>query len=208
LKQIDLNNWNRKLLFEHFKNFADPYFSVIVPFDVSNAYENAKSGNYSFFARYLHDCMKSINEVDNLKYRMVNHQVVEYDEIHASPTLMRPDRTFGFSFIKFDEDLNVFINNINKEQDRINKSTELYPPEEYRLDCIHCSAMPWINFTGHKEPVSGQKDSVPKFAFSKAVEIDNKLMMNVAINVNHALVDGYHVSLFSEKFQEYLNHKQ
>ena len=116
--------------------------------------------------------------------------------------------TFGFSFIKFDEDLNVFINNINKEQDRINNSTELYPPEEYRLDCIHCSAMPWINFTGHKEPVSGQKDSVPKFAFSKAVEIDNKLMMNVALNVNHALVDGYHVSLFSEKFQEYLNHKQ
>ena len=42
----------------------------------------------------------------------------------------------------------------------------------------------------------------------KIFEIDNKLIMNVAINVNHALVDGYHVSLFSEKFQEYLNHKQ
>jgi chloramphenicol O-acetyltransferase type A len=84
----------------------------------------------------------------------------------------------------------------------------LYPPEEYRLDCIHCSAMPWFNFAGHKEPVSGHKDSIPKFAFSKAVEIDNKLMMNVAINVNHALVDGYHIGLFSEKYQDYLNHKQ
>ena len=208
MKRIDINNWNRKLLFEHFKNFADPYFSIITPFDVSNAYEVSKLKNYSFFARYLHDCMKALNEVENLRYRMIDDEVVEYNIIHASPTLMRPDKTFGFSFVTYNENLEVFINNINEEQERINKSTALYPPEEYRLDCIHCSAMPWINFSGHKEPVSGQKDSVPKLAFSKAVEIDNKLLMNVAINVNHALADGYHVSLFSEKFQEYLNLKE
>lgn len=195
------------MLFEHFKGFADPYFSLIIPFDVTIAYQSAKDNNYSFFARYLHDCLKALNQIENLRYRMVDDNVVSYEVIHASPTLMRSDKTFGFSFVKYHEDLNVFISNINKEQERINNSAELYPPEEYRLDCIHCSAMPWVNFSGHKEPVSGQKDSVPKLAFSKAVEIDGKLIMNVAINVNHALADGYHVSLYSEKFQEYLNQK-
>ena len=208
MKHIDLNNWNRRLLYEHFKDFADPYFSIITPFDVSNAYKNAQSNGYSFFARYLHDCLKALNEVENFKYRMIDDKVVEYDIIHASPTLMRPDKTFGFSFVKFTESLDGFINNIENEQERINYSTELYPPEEYRLDCIHCSAMPWVSFSGHKEPVSGKKDSVPKLAFSKAVEIDGKLIMNVAINANHALVDGYHVSLFVEKFQENLNLKE
>jgi len=29
--------------------------------------------------------------------------------------------------------------------------------------------------------------------------------MNVSISVNHALVDGYDVGLFSEKFQGFLN---
>ena len=29
--------------------------------------------------------------------------------------------------------------------------------------------------------------------------------MNVGISVSHALVDGYHVGLFVEKFQENLN---
>ena len=48
-------------------------------------------------------------------------------------------------------------------------------------------------------------DSVPKVAFAKAEKIGDKLIMNVAINVNHALVDGYHVALFSDKFQEFLN---
>jgi chloramphenicol O-acetyltransferase type A len=205
LKQIDINTWNRKQLFEHFKGFADPNFAVIIPFDVTSAYEQSKANKYSFFARYLHDCMKAINDVDNLKLRVVDDKIIEYDVIHASPTLMRDDKTFGFSFVRFDGDLNVFINNIKKEQNRINNTPELYPPEEYRSDCIHCSAMRWVNFTGHKEPVSGVFDSVPKLAYAKAVKENGKLTMNVAINANHALVDGYHVSQFAEKFQYYLN---
>jgi chloramphenicol O-acetyltransferase type A len=117
---------------------------------------------------------------------------------------MRSDKTFGFSFIEFEDDLNVFIKNFEVEKDRIQNSTDLFPPRN-GLDCIHCSAMPWLNFTAHKEPVSGGMDTVPKVAFGKADRVDDELIMNVAINVNHALVDGYHVGLFSEKFQAFLN---
>jgi chloramphenicol O-acetyltransferase type A len=46
---------------------------------------------------------------------------------------------------------------------------------------------------------------VPKLAFSKVDKTKSKLIMNVSVSVNHALVDGYHVGLFSEKFQEFLN---
>lgn len=60
-------------------------------------------------------------------------------------------------------------------------------------------------FTKLKEPFSGIFDSVPKVAFSKSSYINNELIMNVSINANHVLVDGYHVGLFSRKFQHYLN---
>ena len=144
--------------------------------------------------------------IDNFKYRIENNEVVQYDEIHASATLMKSDNTFGFSFIKYDEDLNEFIDNLNKEKKRIEKTGELYPPQN-SIDCIYCSALPWVNFLGHKEPVSGQKESVPKFSFSKAIEQNGELIMNVAISVNHALVDGYHIGLFSQAFQNNLNIK-
>ena len=29
--------------------------------------------------------------------------------------------------------------------------------------------------------------------------------MTVAISVNHALMDGYHIGIFNDKFQEFLN---
>ena len=204
MKVIDINTWNRKLHYKHFSALSDPYFSVTIPFNVTNAYKFSKENNVSFFGRYLHDCMKAINAVENFKYRIENDLVVAFDVIHASPTIMRTDNTFGFSFIEFSTDLNSFIKNIEAEKERINSTTDLYPPKN-GLDCVHCSALPWLEFVGHKEPVSGVLDSVPKLAFSKTYKKKSKMMMNVAINVNHALVDGYHVKEFSEKFQEYLN---
>lgn len=204
MKEIDINTWNRKQHYEHFRKLKDPYFGVVIPFNVTKAYQFSKENKISFFAKYLHDCMRTINSIENLKYRIEENKVVAYDAIHASSTILRDDNTFGFSFIDYHEDLNVFIENIEYEKERIKNSTDLFPPKN-GLNCIHCSAMPWLNFSGHKEPVSGTLDSVPKVAFSKMSKQNSELIMNVSINVNHALVDGYHVGLFSDKFQKYLN---
>ena len=204
MKVLDINTWNRKQHYYHFRGLMDPYFAVTMPYNVSKAYQFAKDNNLSFFAKYLHDCMKAINAVKPLKLRVINEDVVEYDVIHASPTIMREDHTYGFSFVDFHKNLEVFIENIESEKLRIKNSTDLYPPKN-GLDCIHCSAMPWVNFTGHKEPISKHFDSVPKLAFSKTHKTGDGLVMNVSISVNHALVDGYDVGLFAEKFQMFLN---
>ena len=57
----------------------------------------------------------------------------------------------------------------------------------------------------HYDRFSGVLDSVPKFVFSKANEVHKELTMHISVSVNHALIDGYHVGLFSDKFQEYLS---
>lgn len=204
MKKIDLNTWNRKQHFEHFSSLEDPTFAVTIPFDVTLAYAFSKQNNLSFFGRYLHDCMKAINTVENLKYRIVDGEIVVFEAIHASPTIMRDDKTFGFSFIDYNENLEVFLKNLESEKKRINNSENLFPLKE-GLNCIYCSAMPWLQFSGHKEPFSRHGISVPKLSFSKAVWQNDTLIMNVSINVNHALVDGYHISLFAEKFQYFLN---
>ncbi len=204
MRIIDLNTWNRKQHYNHFSGLVDSSFAVTIPFDVTKAYEFSKHNKISFFAKYLHDCMKAINEVENLKYRIIDDKIVAYDIIHASPTLARKDNSFGFSFIEFDKNLNVFIENYEAEKERIQNAADLFPPNN-GIDCVYCSAMPWLNFIAHKEPFSGEDNSVPKVAFSKAEKVNDKLIMNVAINVNHALVDGYHIGVFSDKFQFFLN---
>ncbi|KJD32830.1 chloramphenicol acetyltransferase [Tamlana nanhaiensis] len=206
MKIINTDTWERKQIFEHFSSFVDPYFGLVIPFNVSKAYQFSKENNISFFAKYLHDSLKAINAVDNLKLRILDGKVVQYDVINASTTMLRENKTFGFSFFNYDEDLNVFIKNLESEKERINNSNELYPPTN-TLDCIHSSAIPWVNFKGERQPLSGRPDSVPKLAFSKAEKINRELVMNVSIHANHALVDGYHIGQFAEKFQHFLNQK-
>ncbi len=206
MRELDIEEWNRKQHFEFFKQFEDPYFAVTVDFDVTKVYKYSKEQQLSFFPIYLHACMKAINSIDNFKYRVRENKVIVHDVIHASPTIARKDNTFGCSFIKYSHDFKTFYNNFLLEKERVLNSTELFPEEEGDDACIYCSAMPWFNFSGHKEPVLGiHKESVPKLAFGKFVEKEDKLMMPVAIAVNHALVDGYHVGLFVEEFQKNLN---
>ena len=206
MKKIDLTSWNRKQHYHHFNAFTNPYFAVTVPVDMSIAHKKAKANNHSFFAVYLHACMRAVNQTENFKYRIIDDEVFELELIHTSATMLREDKTFGFSYILFSDDFEEFNSSMVNEKERIKNSSELYPPV-YDLNCIHCSALPWFRFSSQKEPFSGLNESIPKFGFSKTYKEGDKLVMNVSISANHALVDGYHVAQFVDKFQEYLNCK-
>ncbi|SDH47549.1 CatA-like O-acetyltransferase [Winogradskyella thalassocola] len=205
MKILDKHTWNRQAHFEFFNTFVDPYFGVTFKVDVTKAYEFSRSNEVSFFVKYLHATMQAINEIENFKYRInASNEVVVFDTIHASATILRPNKTFGFSFINYDENILEFQANFFKEKERIFNSNDLFPPVD-SMGCVHCSSLPWVGFTGHKEPFKGEKDSVPKLAFSKMESIGAKKEMQVAISVNHALVDGYHIGLFNERLQFHLN---
>ncbi|MBE7647494.1 CatA-like O-acetyltransferase [Tenacibaculum finnmarkense] len=205
MQYLDIENWNRKEHFNHFRTLADPTFGLVADVDVSSCYRQAKQQKDSFFVRYLHACMKAINAIDNFKYRIEGNKIAIHKVINVSATIARADTTFGFSFIDFSTDFEVFNANYQQEKKRVLSSDNLFPPK-YSVACVHCSALPWVCFTSHKEPNSGNKnDSVPQFSFGKIKTVNNKKLMPVAINVNHALVDGYHVGQFFDKFQAELD---
>lgn len=205
MRYLDIENWNRRQHFNHFRTLADPTFGIVADVDVSSCYKLAKDKKQSFFIRYLHAAIKAINSVENFKYRIEGDKIAIYEVINVSITIARPDTTFGFSFIEFSTFFDEFNANFQKEKERIFNTTDLFPPK-YSIGCIHCSALPWISFTGHKEPNSGNKDdSVPQLSFGKIKTVNNKILMPVAVNVNHALIDGYHVGQFFHKFQAELD---
>ena len=75
-----------------------------------------------------------------------------------------------------------------------------------RLDVIHYSSIPWVKFTGLTHARSFTfPDSVPKISFGKCANVDGRMVMPVSVNAHHGLVDGLHVGLFFQRFQELLN---
>lgn len=203
--KIDLNNWNRKGHLEFFSAFQEPFFGITTTIDFTTAYEKAKAMQISFFVYYLHKTLAAVNQIENFRYRIEGENVFLYEEIDASATIMREDKTFGFSFMKFHEDIHEFNTIVQKEIERIQTTTGILT-REYPENIIHFSAVPWINFTGLTHSRNfGVADSCPKISYGKLVEENGKKSMALSVTAHHGLIDGYHIGLFIEALQTELN---
>ena len=171
---IDLKTWNRTAQFEFFSKFDEPFFGITTPIDCTIAYQNSKNIEIPFFVYYLHKTLVAINKIDNFRLRIEGENVVLYDEINASATIMREDKTFGFSFMKYQEDIHEFKIMAQTEIQRIQNTPGILT-REYPENIIHFSAVPWINFTGltHSRNYS-ISDSCPKISLRKLMEEHGK----------------------------------
>lgn len=199
--KINLETWNRKDHFLFFKQMEEPFYGITTTLDCTKGYEEAKQLGVSFFTYYLHKTLVAVNAVENFKYRIENDEVVLHETICASATIMREDKTFGFSYMDFAENLDEFAEIVTTEIDRIQHTTGIFT-RTYPENIIHFSALPWIDFTSISHARSFTwPDSCPKISFGKMTDQNGKKSIPLSVHVHHGLVDGYHVGLFLEKLQ-------
>jgi chloramphenicol O-acetyltransferase type A len=202
---LDIENWERKEHFNFFKNFEEPFFGVTVEIDCTSAYSYCKENKLSFFLYYLHKSLIAANLIEPFRYRINEGQIYVYDTVNASPTINRDNGTFGFAYMDYKNDFNEFTELAKIEIDRVKNSTGLIPAVSGE-NVIHYSSIPWLNFTSFSHARSYSfPDSCPKITFGKMFEDNDKKRMPVAIHVHHALMDGYHVGLFVDEFQKFMN---
>lgn len=205
-QKLDLDTWNRKEHFQFFKQMEEPFFGVTVRIDCTKAYENAKASGTSFFVYYLHKTLQAVNENEPFRYRIIDDEVYIFDRVDVSATILREDKTFGFSWIKYDADLTSFAAIAKKEIERIQNTTGLLTLDAYPENQIHFSAMPWIDFTSFSHARSFTfPDSCPKISFGKMVSENGKRSMAMSVHVHHGLMDGYHLGKFLDYFQKLMN---
>ncbi|WP_291130182.1 chloramphenicol acetyltransferase [Flavobacterium sp. UBA7682] len=203
--KLELETWNRKEHFLFFKQMEEPFFGITTRVDCSKAYTNAKKLGVSFFTYYLHKTLIGVNAVENFRYRIIDNEVYVFDRIDASATILREDKTFGFSLMEYAEDINEFAEITRKEIERIQNTTGLIT-RDFENNLIHFSAVPWIDFTSYSHARSYTwPDSCPKISFGKMAEENGKKTMAIAVHVHHGLADGYHVGQFLTLLQELLN---
>ena len=198
---MDIETWARRDHFNFFRQFDEPFFGITAQIDCTKAYDSCKSRDCSFFLFYLYKSLCAANFIESFRYRIIDEKVWVYDQVNASPTINRPDGTFGFAYMNFEQDFDIFLVNCHIEMDRIRYGKGLEPAIAGE-NVIHYSAMPWINFTAVSHARSfAFKDSIPKITFGKMTLADGKRTMPVAIHVHHALMDGWDVGQYLDHYQ-------
>jgi chloramphenicol O-acetyltransferase type A len=204
---LDLESWPRKEHYAFFSQMQEPFWGATVTVDCTRAYQNAKSLGCSFFIYYLHKTLAAVNQIEAFRYRGEGDKVAVYDRIDVSSTIGREDGSFGFSFIVFDPDFEVFSKNALIEVERVKNTPGLFTRTFEEANLIHFSALPWLDFTGLSHARSFTfPDTCPKISFGKmTVDADGKRTMPMSVHVHHGLADGLHVGAFVDCFQEMMN---
>lgn len=204
-RTIDIDSWKRKAHYLFFKEFEEPFYGLCVNMDVTKAYRHCKKNDISFFLYHLYQSTKAVNHIPAFKLRMEEEAVVEYDIVHPSTTILRPDNTFAFAYFEYKSTFEEFAELASKEIKRVT-ATEGLDWSKDTPDTIHYSSVPWVQFTSLSHARSfSHKGSIPKITFGKVFEQGEQLLMPTSIHVHHALVDGIDVGSYIDWFQDCLN---
>lgn len=206
-QKLNLETWNRKTHFEFFNQFEEPFFGVTVEIDCTVAYQKSKQIGVTFFTYYLFKTLVAVNQSENFKYRIHENKVYIYDKINASATVLRNDKTFGFSMMEFNEEIEVFSKIVSDEIERVKKTNGLFTRNFEDINLIHFSTLPTLNFTSFSHARSFSfEDSCPKISFGKMMISENgKRTFSMSIHVHHGLMDGFHLGEFVNLFQNLMN---
>ncbi|MBK8809254.1 MAG: chloramphenicol acetyltransferase [Acidobacteria bacterium] len=201
MRKIDIGSWKRRTTFEYFKDFEDPFFNLTAPVDAGSLYRFAKANDLSFALMSLHCSLQAANSIPELRLRIIGDEVVEFDRIHATQTILNADDTFSFCYFEYHPNPIDFVRAGKVSLDKY-RGLKTFDVEDERLDLIYYSVIPWVSFTSFKHASRhDNRQSVPRMVFGKLYRDGERHMMPHSVEVHHALADGLHVGRYFEALQ-------
>lgn len=206
-KNIDMGSYPRKEHFEYFKTMQYPFVTMTVQVDITDWFKKLKKAGYPLFHCFQYAVSRAANSVPQFRQRIKGDGIIEYDFCNPSYTVALPDGTYRYCMVNADQPLNDYLAEAKIMQDKALHDDHLHE-EGDKMSFLFTSCVPWQNFTGATMPFPSSDFSVPNINWGKykvekylaledgqVVEKD-KITIPVVVFVNHALVDGRHISEF------------
>ena len=148
---------------------------------------------------------RAANAVPELRRRLLNGQVVEFDRCCPSYTAMKDSGVYVYCLV--DSGLlpyETFLTDGKRRQAEALRGDELVESGD-PLSNFFVSCVPWLAYTQLKHPATGPDDSNPRFSWGKFTEQNGRITLPVTVFVNHALADGLHIARFYENLDRELS---
>jgi chloramphenicol O-acetyltransferase type A len=204
-RRLDLEKWPRRSTYEFFKDYADPFFNFTANVDVTSLYRLCRDNDLSYSLAVLYFALKSANEISAFRTRFDGSELIEFERIHATQTILNDDETFSFAYFEMKDDVFEFEKS-GREALKKYKELKSFDVESDRLDLIYCSVIPWVSFTSFKHASRlDNTQTIPRVVFGKHFDDNARKLMPLSVEANHAVMDGLHVGRFFQAYQGHLD---
>ncbi|MCI5774331.1 MAG: chloramphenicol acetyltransferase [Erysipelotrichaceae bacterium] len=200
-KQINLQTWERKERYEHFMHEVICSYATTVELDITNL------KGLRLYPTLLYLLTKSVNDLVQFRTSLFNDQPIIFDQMHPAYTIFNKEtKQFSNIWTSFSNDYQTFVNSYENDVVRYQDCTSFSPKPDRPFNTFDVSMIPWLNFTSFNlQVINDGKYLLPIFTIGKYQDIGNKRIIPLAIQVHHAVCDGYHVAAFVNTLQEYID---
>ena len=202
---IDLTTWKRSAYYQHYTDNARCTYSIIVNIEIDSLVKKIKSFGIKTYPVQIYMLAKVVNEFQEFKMTINSQGSPGYwDTTNPSYAIFnRKTETFSNIYTLFNLDFMQFYNNCTNDIQSYRDSDVLFPQNDMPENVFTISSFPWQSFTGFNLNFYGKGMYLPPiFTIGRYLEQDGKKHMPLAIQVHHAVCDGYHVGKFVESLQE------
>jgi chloramphenicol O-acetyltransferase type A len=194
MKKIDLDNYNRRGLFNSFKDRDIPYFSTTCNIEIQDLKKFVKLRNISFFVSFSYIISVSVNRIPQLRHRIIDGELYEFKIVDPGYTVLLDDETFSFCDSKFFEDFDTYYEYAIARIEEVKNH-----PDHNNADKNHMffiTSIPWFSFTSFVHPYDKLYSSIPIITIGKYFEQGDSWLIPIAMQVHHGVVDGFHVGKY------------
>lgn len=206
-KKIDIENWKRKEYYEHFSKDIPCTVSLTTKIDITNI----KELNLKIYPALIFALTKTVNEFEEFRINKNSNGVLGvYETLYPCYTYLKDGNDLFTNLWSdcisfYSEFYNSYVLDIAKFGDSTKMIGKENPPE----NSFPVSMIPWNTFDGFNLNLKNGYDYYfPIFTFGKFYLENNKYLIPLAIQVHHAVCDGFHLCRFIDKLQEIINDKK
>lgn len=201
---VNLSEWKRKEHFEAFQSFAQCTFSQTIQLDITLLLKTVKKGGHKFYPTFIYIISRLINEHSEFRMAMKDGELVIWDTIHPGYTIFHEQtETFSSLWSYYHEEISDFLK-VYSEDVANYRDNLSYSPKGFIENMFFVSANPWVSFTSFNLNVANINNFfAPAFTIGKYYMQGGKVFMPLAIQVHHAICDGFHVGRLLNEIQQY-----
>jgi chloramphenicol O-acetyltransferase type A len=194
VKKIDLETYPRRALFDAFIRREVPVYSITCQADVTELLACVRARGIGFFVPFCHLISCAVNAVPEFRQRVIDGEICEFERTDPSTNVLLDDRTFAFCDLRHFDAFADFYADARQRMQAARERPVWDTGEKHQAFFI--TNLPWLSFTSITHPYSAQYASVPLISIGRFFAQADRWLVPVAVQVNHALVDGIHLGDF------------
>ncbi|EJD6375276.1 type A chloramphenicol O-acetyltransferase [Providencia huaxiensis] len=202
--KFNVDTWQRKEHFHVYDQLINCGFSLTTKINITSLKKQIDSTNYSFYPVIIYLLSQVANTYDEFKLAKKNGELILWDKINPSFTIFHQEtEIFSALWCEYSDDICQFMENYHQQLILYKDNPKLSPQPIQADNLFYISSLPWVEFDSFNLNISDiTKNFAPIFTIGKFYSENDTLLLPLAVQVHHAVCDGFHVGRFLMRLQK------